>query len=70
MIKENPHRIKPLLYVYRVLLTGIYLMQTGKVEANLVQLNEEFKLPLILNLVPRKLSGVKKSILEDAELEF
>src|SRR5437763_281403 len=37
--KENPARIKPLLYVYRVLLTGIYLMRTGVVEANLVTLN-------------------------------
>ena len=37
--KENPPRVKPLLYVYRVLLTGIHLMQTGVVEANLVRLN-------------------------------
>ncbi len=41
--KEHPHRIKPLLYVYRVLLTGIHLMRIGKIEANLVKLNEEFK---------------------------
>ncbi|NET51815.1 MAG: nucleotidyltransferase, partial [Merismopedia sp. SIO2A8] len=27
--------VKPLLYIYRVLLTGIYLMKTGVVEANL-----------------------------------
>lgn len=38
--KEQPHRIKPLLYVYRVLLTGIQLMQTAEVEANLLRLNE------------------------------
>ena len=38
--KENPPRVKPLLYVYRVLLTGIHLMKTGVVEANLVRLNE------------------------------
>src|SRR5262249_19052729 len=41
--KESPPRVKPLLYVYRVLLTGIHLMRTGEVEANLVTLNEEFK---------------------------
>ncbi len=29
--KEIPPRVKPLLYVYRVLLTGIHLMQTGMV---------------------------------------
>ena len=27
--KEDPPRVKPLLYVYRVLLTGIHLMRTG-----------------------------------------
>ena len=39
--KERPRRVKPLLYVYRVLLTGIHLMRTGEVEANLVRLNVE-----------------------------
>src|SRR6202007_1488220 len=33
--KENPPRVKPLLYVYRVLLTGTHLMQTGVAAANL-----------------------------------
>jgi predicted nucleotidyltransferase len=27
--KARPRRVKPLLYVYRVLLTGLHLMQTG-----------------------------------------
>jgi uncharacterized protein len=40
--KERPRRVKPLLYVYRVLLTGIYLMRTGMVNANLVELNVDF----------------------------
>jgi predicted nucleotidyltransferase len=31
--KERPRRVKPLLYVYRVLLTGIHLMRTGEIEA-------------------------------------
>lgn len=34
--KDDPPRVKPLLYVYRVLLTGIHLMRTGKVEVNLL----------------------------------
>ena len=33
--KERPRRVKPLLYVFRVLVTGIHLMRTGRVEANL-----------------------------------
>lgn len=68
--KEHPHRVKPLLYVYRVLLTGIYLMQTGVVETNLLHLNEEFKLPYIAELIDRKLAGAEKSILPDADVEF
>src|ERR1041384_1083241 len=39
--KERPRRVKPLLYVYRVLLMGIHLMRAGVVNANLVELNGE-----------------------------
>lgn len=42
--KERPPRVKPLLYVYRVLLTGIHLMRSSLVETNLVRLNEEARL--------------------------
>jgi predicted nucleotidyltransferase len=69
-LKESPRRVKPLLYVYRVLLTGIHLMRTGEIEANLVTLNEEFRLPYIADLVARKLSGPEKSKLEDADVAF
>lgn len=62
--------IKPLLYVYRVLLTGIHLMRTGLIEANLVTLNEEFRLPYLRDLVARKLAGPEKSKLEDADIAF
>ena len=69
-LKESPRRVKPLLYVYRVLLTGIHLMRTGEVEANLVTLNAEFRLPYIADLVARKLAGPEKSKLEDADVAF
>jgi predicted nucleotidyltransferase len=68
--REIPPRVKPLLYVYRVLLTGIHLMRTGQVEANLVKLNEDFRLSYIGDLVSRKIHGVEKSKLETPELEF
>src|SRR3984893_10755612 len=55
--KENPPHVKPLLYVYRVLLTGIHLMRTGDIEANLVKLNAEFRLSQVDDLVGRKLAG-------------
>jgi len=68
--KETPHRVKPLLYVYRVLLTGIHLMQTGKVEANLVHLNEDYRLPYLPELIARKQAGPEMSTLDDADLAF
>jgi predicted nucleotidyltransferase len=68
--KEQPPRVKPLLYVYRVLLTGLHLMQTGEVEANLVHLNEEAKLPYLPDLIERKLAGPEKGKLSDAGLVF
>ena len=74
--KEAPPRVKPLLYVYRVLLTGIYLMRSGQVEANLLKLNTPdlgglgFPLPYIDDLVARKATGGERSRLTAADLEF
>ncbi|MBD2440499.1 DNA polymerase beta superfamily protein [Nostoc sp. FACHB-110] len=68
--QEKPPRVKPLLYVYRVLLTGIYLMQTGILEANLITLNEVFNLPYISDLIDQKLAGAEKSTLSNVNLVF
>lgn len=68
--KESPPRVKPLLYVYRVLLTGIWMMRTGELEANLVTLNETFRLPFISDLIARKLEGPEKGTLNDADMAF
>lgn len=65
----NPH-VKNLLYVYRVLLTGIYLMQTGKIETNISILNEVFALPYIPDLIACKISGIEKSTIQTPEIEF
>ncbi len=69
-VDKGPPRVKPLLYVYRVLLTGIHLMRAGEIEANLVVLNETFNLPYILELVHRKVSGTEKGTLNQADLVF
>lgn len=68
--KERPRRVKPLLYVFRVLLTGIHLMRTGVIEANLVTMNQDFKLSYIDELIARKLSGPEKGTLDDSDIEF
>lgn len=68
--KQAPPKVKPLLYVYRVLLTGIHLMETGEVEANLVTLNERYRLPYVPDLIAQKLAGPEKSTLNDTQLDF
>jgi len=67
---DKDRRVKPLLYTYRVLLTGIHLMQTGKIEANLVRLNEAFRLPQVDELVAQKVGGTEKGLIEGADLAF
>jgi uncharacterized protein len=66
----SPLKVKPLLYVYRVLLTGIHLMQTGEVEANLVTLNQEFGLAYLTDLIAQKVGGTEKGELTAADLAF
>jgi uncharacterized protein len=68
--KERPRRVKPLLYVYRVLLTGIHLMRIGEIEANLVRLNAEARLSHVDDLIARKLAGPEQSALDDADAGF
>lgn len=68
--KEHPRRVKPLLYVYRVLLTGIHLMRTGEVQANLRLLNEEAHLPFLDDLIQQKLSGPEKGTLSEDDTTF
>ncbi|GAC1633109.1 MAG: nucleotidyltransferase domain-containing protein [Candidatus Acidiferrum sp.] len=68
--KQPEKRVKPLLYVFRVLLTGIHLMQTGEIEANLPKLNDFFQLSYIPELIHRKIHGNEKGVLPEADLDF
>ena len=61
---------KTLLHVYRVLLTGIHLMNTHEVQSNLVQLNAVYKLPYINDLIARKMSNTEKGILPSTDMDF
>src|SRR5687768_8659641 len=69
-LKESPRRVKPLLYVYRILLTGIWLMRRGEIEANIVTLNDSFRLPYIPALEARKTGGPEQSPLSEADIAF
>lgn len=61
--------VKGLLYTYRPLLAGIHLMRTGRVESNLRILNSEFRLPMIDDLIARKISGSETMRVSGAEIE-
>ena len=54
--KQDHKRVKQVLYAYRVLMTGIHLMRTGRVEANLSTLNQTFRLPFIDDLIASKVT--------------
>ena len=67
-LHEPEPTVKHLLYAYRVLLSGIHLMRTGEVVANIATLNERFQLTAVEELVARKRQGAEKMALDDAEL--
>lgn len=68
--RERPRRLKPLLYVYRVLLTGLHLVRTGEVESNLEVLDASFRLPHLAELIQRKRSGPENGTCDDVDLDF
>ena len=68
--KESPPRVKPLLYTFRVLLTGIHLMKTGEIQANLCRLNESAKLSYLGELIHQKQTGAEKGVLAAADVGF
>lgn len=67
-LHEPDPTVKHLLYAYRVYLSGIHLMRTGDVVANINVLNEEFRLTEVEELVQRKREGAEKMRLDDAEV--
>lgn len=68
--KSSPPTVKSLLYVYRVLLTGIRLMRSGEVEASLPALNEEARLSHVTDLVDAKMCGTEQATLHYTDLRF
>jgi len=45
-------------------------MRTGEVQANLIELNGNFNLSYLPELIKRKTEGAERGILPDAEIEF
>lgn len=54
LTKQEPKRLKTLLYAYRVSLTGIHLLRTGDVECNLGRLAEVYGFDFLPDLMAQK----------------
>lgn len=67
-LHEPDPTVKHLLYAYRVFLSGIHLMRTGEVVANIAVLNDLFRLDQVTELVERKRHGAEKMALDATEL--
>ncbi|MEI2691204.1 MAG: nucleotidyltransferase domain-containing protein [Anaerolineae bacterium] len=52
----GPAPLKPLLYAYRVSLTGVHLLRTGRINANLAELAPEYGYGYLLDLIAAKTS--------------
>lgn len=68
--KSTPRRVKPLLYVYRVLWTGIHLMRTGEILTNLDELNEIYPHNYVSELIDIKCNGDEKETIDDNSMIF
>jgi predicted nucleotidyltransferase len=69
LLAESGATVKHLLYAYRVYLSGIHTLRTGEIEANLLVLNDEFRMAQIVDLIARKKEGSEKMGLADGEVE-
>jgi hypothetical protein len=67
-VHEPDATIKHLLYAYRVLLSGIHLMRSGEVVANIAVLRELYRSAAVEELVERKQDGAEKTPLRPDEI--
>jgi hypothetical protein len=65
--RSESHSVKPLLYAYRVLMTGCVLLREQVVEANLQALNRRFGYRFLDELVERKRSAEWIGVADDRD---
>ena len=59
-ILQGKNTVKKYLYVFRGLMAGIHVLQTGVIEPNIKILNQYFKFPEVKKLILLKKSGKEK----------
>ena len=68
LLAQPAATVKELLYAYRVLLTGIHVLQTGSIEAHLGQLVARYPVSGLAELMARKVAGAECGALIEDEL--
>ncbi|MEZ4615643.1 MAG: hypothetical protein R2867_09040 [Caldilineaceae bacterium] len=68
--KEEPKRIEAATLSLSCVVNRYLLMQTGKVEANLLALNQIFQIPRLDSLVDCKIRGSEQVTVKDTDLSF
>jgi predicted nucleotidyltransferase len=68
--KFFPYSVKPFLNSFRILLTGLNLMQTAEVELHLPSLAEKYNLPYLNDLVEEMELKGKTACLDNDDLNF
>lgn len=66
-ILRGRNTVKKYLYVFRSLLSGIYVLQTGIIQPNISELNKCFKIKEVNKLVEIKKAGLENEPLRDLE---
>lgn len=64
-ILQGKKTYKKYLYILRGLLAGIYVLQTGRIQPNIVELNKYFKLKMVDKLIKYKKEQAEESEVED-----
>lgn len=70
LLEGGDTTVKRLLYIYRVFLTGIHVLRSGEIQANVTQLAAEYQQSEVPELVERKRAGTEKGALEPGEAEL
>ena len=70
-LKDPAPTAKAVLYLFRVLMTGLHALLSGEIEANILTLNENvFHVPFIADLVARKRAGGEFGKLNAGEFQM
>lgn len=64
-ILQGKKSYKKYLYVFRGLMAGIYVLETGRIQPDINELNQHFKIKLVGDLIKHKIARSEESEVED-----